>query len=909
MNLLIPRFLRPAALTILLAISTTAFAQDVTSLVSAFEASLSKSPAAQQEAAMNLLKHYKDYKGLVANHQISKETAKVLDDHLVRMTQDIWGEVAKRNPGLSYVVPVGTLGDRTDPKYIPGKSDKDFIPRGTGATEAAQDFTSAFEKKFGIKPGSVDVNALDPTRIESWPDRVIAASDFEKYNTRGGVAWLEREMHAKKPNLWQFHPESGRFSEASYKSLVKNAPPPLSSADALGFHSDNLKFRNVLANKFGNNPADLALKQAKYDVRNVQAFGLAGGKLTKEEAELIGAAQMFRNGKNDAAIGWIMQITKTTDKDAALAAYLKSMDSLSERMSRQIVSQHISLLSKQGGSDLLNELAASLHNLPPKYRKEVEKQITAKLGASKWKEVSAISEAFAQQKIGYEMMDAAARSKYGKPLSELSSTERKLLEEGLATTESFASKAAKAAGISIAAGFAVYAIYEAWQANEKAGGSGAAAGAGRAAIELLQLGYPPLVVAELMGRLGAGAVNLGISAYKDDALEELYVKYRNDSEHDLDMLLNTYGVARYNAGALRQMAIEMRAENPRITDEEIDQEIRNYFTRRLITEQQASEFQKFIARAEAWTHKNEIPLEPGGDWMDARNDNAAMLKNDPERYYRALGTLMQHYENIKQRLLNKNGRFTEAEIWYQLFLIYRGMPIDPADFAGTWSDGVIVFVELPILEMMKQQGESAPSATKSDEPLAGCELDPAAFAAIEKALRSLKGRDLKMNLTMNCNRKPETGTGSLSIEMPPEFAKNAEKAEPLQFTWKFERPDQLICEGTVNDNEMKMQLKAEITADKTRLVLSGTWSATTVEEAKVVVLMSGTWRAVKELDPNLLTSQSKTTGTGVPKASTAMPGKSSPSKSKNTTPPTGNAPAKKKADGVKQGTIRQPSRF
>jgi hypothetical protein len=909
MNSMLRHALQSTALTLLLAISPAVSAQDLTSLVRTFESSLSKSPAAQQEAALNLLKHYKDYKSLVANQQVSKETARALDNHLVGMTQDVWGEVAKRNPGLSYVVPVGTLGDRTDPKYIPGKSDKDFIPRGTGATDAAQDFTSAFERKFGIKPGSVDVNALDPTKIETWPDRVIATADFEKYNTRGGVNWLEREMHAKKPNLWQFHPESGRFSEASYSSLVKNPPPPLTKADALGFHSDNMKFRNVLGERYGSNAADLALKQSKYDLRNVEAFGLAGGKLTKEEAELIAAAQMFRNGNNDAAVDWIKKITKTVDKDAALSAYLKNMDQLSERMSRQIVTNHIELLSRQGGRELLDEMAAALHNMPAKYRSEMEKQITAKLGASKWKEISAMSDAFTQRLVGYELLDAASRSKYGKPLNQLSSAERKLLEEGLESTESFASKAAKAAGISIAAGFAIYAIYEAWEANEKAGGSGAAAGAGRAAIELLQLGYPPLVVAELMGRLGAGVVNLGISAYKDSALEALYEQYRSDGNRDLDLLLNTYGVDRYSAGALRQMAIEMRAENHLITDEEIDQRIRDYFTRRLVTEQQANQFSAFIARAESWIHKNEIPLEPGGDWMQARSDNEAMLKNDPERYYRMLGALMQHYENVKQRLLKKNGRFTEAEIWHELFLIYRGMPIDPAEFAGTWSDGILVFVDLPILEMMKQDS-SAPKTlktpTESDDPFAGCELDPAAFEAIEKALKSLKGRNLKMTLIMNCNRDPSTGTGSINIQMPPELAKNAEKGDPLQITWKFAAPDQLTCEGLGSNNKLKMHLKADIAAETQRLTLTGTWTGLAAKDPKQRILMSGTWRAMKNRGttstPAKGASASKgastakgasaTPSTGI-KKTPATQGKSTPSGSKT-------VPGQKKSTGARK---------
>ena len=182
-------------------------AGDLTDLIKAYEASLGKSPQAQQEAAMALFQRYGEYKKLVASGgQVAPATARALDERLVNMTQQIWRDVSVRHgSGLSHIVPVGTLGDRmNNPAYIPGKSDKDFIPRGSAASEAARDFTEAFERKFGIPASSVDVNALDPTNINKWPDRVLAASNFEKYNTKGGIAWLEREMYNKKPDLWRF---------------------------------------------------------------------------------------------------------------------------------------------------------------------------------------------------------------------------------------------------------------------------------------------------------------------------------------------------------------------------------------------------------------------------------------------------------------------------------------------------------------------------------------------------------------------------------------------------------------------------------------------------------------------------------------------------------------------------------
>lgn len=848
-------------------------AQDVSSLVKAFESSMSTSPAAQEEAAIRLLKYYKDYKGLVANHQVSKETARALDDHLVRMTQEVWGEVAKRNSGLSYVVPVGTLGDRSNPEYIPGKSDKDFIPRGSGATEAAQDFTKAFERKWGIKPGSVDVNALDPTSITTWPDRVVAAAEYEKYNTRGGVAWLERDMYEKKPNLWQFDPQTGGFQQTNYTSLVKEAPPQLTAADALGFNSDNLKFRNDLIARYGDNPADLALKQAKYDLRNAEAFRLAGGALTKEEAELISAAQMLRKGRNEAALGWIMRTTGKADPEAAMAAYLRGMNELSERMSKEIISNHLSLMARSGakGLALEAELAAALRNLPPKYRAEVQEQVTKQLGASRWRELSEFADAFTQRVIGYEALDQLARGRFGKSYSQLTAAERALLEETVATAEGYASKLAKAAGISIAAAFAIYAIVEAYDAQKQAGGSGMAAATGRAAIELVQLGYPPLVAAELLGRLGAGIVGLGISAYKDSGLEALYRQFQSDPGKDVEMLLNTYGVDRYSSGALRQMSIEMRQENPLITDAEIDQRIRNYFLRRFALEEQGKKFADFSARAESWIHKNEIPLVPGGDWLSARSDNAELLKKDPKRYYLMLGTLMQHYENIKRRFHDENRAFTENDIWYELYQIYRGMAVNPAEFAGQWTKGGLVITELPILAMIKKDSQIPRTSKSTDpDPLEGCDIAADTMPAFEQALKSLQGQMLEMKMNMTCDRNPSQGRGSILIVPPKNLGNSPASSEPMNFTWRFTAPSTLTCETSINEGKAMMMMTAQIKVEATQYNLTGTWTSFATSDPKKTVLLSGTWKATKARGQGASKQQ---TPTNTPQKSTSKSGK------------------------------------
>ena len=859
-----------------------ATAQDTGSLVKAFESSLSGSPAAQEEAAVRLLKNYQSYKTMIKENKVSTATARLLDDHLVRMTQSTWGEVAKRNPGLSYVVPVGSLADRSNPKYKVGISDKDFIPRGAGAEEAAQDFKKAFEKTWGIKPEMVDVNALDPTKIETWPDRVKATANVEKYNTNGGVAWLETDMYNHKPNLWQFHPETGGLKEVPYSQLVGKAPPPLTSADALGFYSDNMKFRDKAVRDmekiaedatwtYEKKASSLAVAQSKYDLRNIRAFQLSGGKLTQSEIELIGAANMFRTGKQNGAINFMMKISGVTDEKAALEAYLANMDRLTNRMTEKIVSTHVSLMQKQGGADLMNEMCAALQNMPKEYRGEIQKQVTGKLGEYRWKEVDSMSLAFKQRLAGYESLDAMSRARYGKQFSALGDAEKIMLQEGLEATESFGAKAAKAAGITIAAGFAVYAVVDAYQTNEKAGGSGIAAAAGRASIELIQLGYPPALVAELVGRLGAGAVDLGISAYKDNALEGLYKEYKKDPSK-LNELLNTEGVKRYNAGALRQLAIEMREKNPLITDEKIDQEIRGYFTRRATLEQQGAEFVAFTNHAESWINAHEIPLVPGGNWMYAKTDNAELLKKDEKQYYRLLGAFMQHYQTIKRRLQLEKVTFTENEIWYELFLIYRPTATDPSEFAGLWNQGVFVIVDLPFLETMLAQGQPQTSAAKNSDELAeGCSLSPEQLQEASKTLNSLKGKNLQMKLEMQCNKDPTAGTGSLSITPPKDMKQASSANEPVLFKWWFQTPTTLTCEGTGSNGGILMH--ATVRADALQLQLSGTWQAFASEDPTKKVLMSGTWKAVKarKLVPN-------------PKSSTGTPPRVPPATAKPVKP-------------------------
>jgi hypothetical protein len=130
---------------------------------------------------------------------------------------------------------------------------------------------------------------------------------------------------------------------------------------------------------------------------------------------------------------------------------------------------------------------------------------------------------------------------------------------------------------------------------------------GQAMIELLELGYPPALAAELLGRLAAGVTNLSMSAYKNDALETLYQRFQQGEQ--LDYLLNTQALVPYFAGGLRQMVVEMREQNPNLTEEQIAQAIRDYFVQRLAVEQATGGLSHFLGKPGVGAI-HELPLRP-----------------------------------------------------------------------------------------------------------------------------------------------------------------------------------------------------------------------------------------------------------------------------------------------------------
>ncbi len=633
-----------------------------TAALKAFEASLKGSGAQQRKAALDVLTHYKDYKNLVATGKVDKAVARALDEQLVQMTQETWRKVfIKHGSGLEHVVPVGTLGDRwNNPAYLPGKSDKDFIPRGRTASQAVDDFNRTFNDMFNIKPAALDVNVLDPTDPSAWPGRVSAASNVEKYNTAGGNKWLATEEALSKPNLWAFDSTSGKMREVWYEAAVKTPPPPLTKADALGWFSDNTRFRSQLADA-GLDSRQLALKQAKYDLRNVNAYRLAGGSLSEADQALLRATELLRNGKTDAAIGVMIQATGQSDPQKALAAYLRSMNDLNESMARAVVASHLEAMTKSLANSRLtlqleNELAASMANLPRSQRIAAVEALAERFGRAKSDEIVKLADVFQRRALaGLTSFDDAARRSFGKAYDQLTDAERAVLHGADDVAESFMGKALRYTGYA----FSGYAIYEAYRQGSKHGTDiGVYSAMARAVIEAAQAGVPILAIVEVVGQLTAGAVQLGAAAYKNAVLEALYQRYLK--EPNLGFLLDIQGVVPYYAGGLRQLAIDLKMANPNISEAEIRKQLGDYFARRMQAEKAAGETVARMRGLLSWLDKSDIELV-------STNDIAKLSPEDAQ----ALAALLEAYERIKAQLERDGVPATEANILGALWHLYH----------------------------------------------------------------------------------------------------------------------------------------------------------------------------------------------------------------------------------------------
>ena len=333
----------------------------------------------------------------------------------------------------------------------------------------------------------------------------------------------------------------------------------------------------------------------------------------------------MRNGKVDAAAAKYAGLIGEADPQKALVAYREAMESLTERMTKSVVEKHVALIaSGKLSQSAADELAAALANMP-QYKGMVEKAVTQKLGKAEWNEINKLAQAFGERvgavRYGIEYFNEQAVKYFGKPYDKLSDAQRAILHG--------AEEAASKSGVSLGtilghglnAAFSAWSIHSSYEEGAKQGtATGIAHAAGRTFIELLQLGYPPAQIAELVGLAAAGL----------DQPRRRRVQERRPGR--AVQSLQGEPIGRHPARPARHPVHSrlLRGRPPRVRQEPEDgrqgphrrPDPRRSCATYLVGRLESDRMQERLNDLESWVKANDIPLLPGGDWLDALGDNA-----------------------------------------------------------------------------------------------------------------------------------------------------------------------------------------------------------------------------------------------------------------------------------------------
>ena len=665
---------------------------DLANLISQIEQA-GDDAAKQMDTAIEIFKNYPDWKNN-KSATVSEATAKLIDSKRFQMAQQAFGALANKSGGITHVVPIGSAA-ASDPfvagsSFKVGVSDIDLIPYGPNSGQSADQFKSLFRKMYkGLDPDSIKINVLTSTNIKDWKSRVAALVDYEKYNSVGGNIAMQNYLWQTNGSVWNFDPVSGKLKIGSARAVMSQ-PTALTSADALGYWGDNTRF---IAEHAKDSTDKRIAAIAKYNIRNVEAYKVAGGVLSPAEQSLMQAAELAKKGNVEDAVRNFLYLesgAKVTSKQ--MKQYLTAMDNLTQKMGSDLVTKHMELIAKELAngnptSVLRSELAGFMANLPEKQLKGIyNAAIKGNVARDMmWQEGKTIAKALTKEKtaakFAIDYFNTQAQQKFGKLYSELSTSEKMALHGAGEEMATFGSRALKVAGVGLFVGFTAWAAYEGYLAGKEKGGTalGTFAAFAQAAASYMQYkSASPTVAAEMMVRLVAWGVKLGASAYENKVLDTLYERYKNGER--LDDILYTTGVTGYYAGGLRELAIKLREEAAKeghpLSEAELDEEIKAYFVRRLEMENQAKALDHWMAKAESWISRNDIPLSPSGDSLTADSDNTYLQKKNPKEYNRLLGVLLEKFTMLENRLLQDKVAFNEKNIWYVLYLQYRGTPQD-----------------------------------------------------------------------------------------------------------------------------------------------------------------------------------------------------------------------------------------
>ncbi len=637
-------------------------------------------PAERSSIVEKIIKNYPEYEKTVIKDQKGagalKQAIREVDGEVTRVIREVAGEAKRRSGGAAGtdLVLVGSHG--TGKGYTPGVSDRDFIPMGPDGKKFAGEFNEEFQKRFGVTADSAKINVLDPTSTSSWPERVKAVAESEKYNTSGGNRWLDRKLWEDDTAIWKISGEGGISQTSMRRSMTE--PPPLKPEDAGGFFSDNSRFRKEVGDAADSIETKI-LKQAKYDYRNGKAFEVIGGTLSPDEKELLRIAETIQGQKDVGKVRELMEeYGKRIGKSGSDAAssFSEAMEKLTGRMGSEIVENHIKLI-KSGRTPgmLTQELAGIVANLPPDMKKKVAEQIknsndigSAKIFTEAQTMADSLKDSAAMQRFTKEEFDRLARKNFGSSYDKLTSEQRLKIHGDMEDLISFRSKLFQATGKAVLLVAAGYGLWEAYTQGKKEGGTERAIGAmsGRFLIELMQAGFPPLAVAELYGRLTTMVVGLGSNAFKNATLEELYRNFAKGGDiKNIDEWFNTQSALGFSAGGLREILEELRRNEPGITDSEVEVRIKQYLVQRYKNEKDLAERLKQIEEIEKRLDEKGIRVA-GKDGLD----NADFKQQRPDEYYTLLGKMIKMHGETLDRF-TADGLPRNADIAWRMLEILQ----------------------------------------------------------------------------------------------------------------------------------------------------------------------------------------------------------------------------------------------
>lgn len=645
----------------------------------------STSGPGQQKVIEELLKSYDDYSHLVtqANSPINSKTARLIDNRRLSMVRETWEAIGRAGTGIDTIVPIGSAAKPFDPDYVVGKSDVDMIPYGDKADEAAEIFANTFRRKFGIDPVKLQVNVLSPTNISSWINRVGAIADVEKYNTLGGNLYLQQYLYDKNGQVWTLESKTGRMGTKTAQEFLGNKRPELSAEHAAGFYSDNSRFREMIA-QGGHSDNVRALKQAKYDLRNVDAFTVAGGTLSDQEKLLVRSAELAKKNDVDRAVRLVLGLTENAPiSPAQLSEYLAKFDALNLRMGQEIVRKHVELLRLNPSHRLTQELAGVLANLPDRQVEQIIRSVGSTVDGVPLTTI--LNEARTASKVLREQggrarfistyFDDAARKMFPEVANyaALSPQQKLILHQAGEEVMGWGEKAKRLVGGGLQGGFALWSAYDAYQ-RESSGSRGAFAAGARVMIELVQMGHPATAVAELFGRCAVFGVNLARDSWKDAHLDRLYAQYKSGSHDDvaLNSVIHDFMFGK-GASAYRQFGIDNRAKIEQAAGRELEggaldgyvrAELEKYLVERLRAEKIAVELDKFTADAKVACRVRQIPLIPGDSRSSAIYNNERLERENPGAYLEAMLGLLEQYQMFEGWVESEGGyKLNRSQIW------------------------------------------------------------------------------------------------------------------------------------------------------------------------------------------------------------------------------------------------------